>query len=307
MRWKKLGLVWSPQGGQDWARSHAMVPTPLALNDKVLRLFTNCLDASGRARPTWVDLDAADPLKVLGSSAGPLLDLGKPGCFDDNGVIATTVVMRDPGTLFMYYAGFELCTQVPYRIMTGLAVSRDGGSSFERYSQAPVLDRSDGELFVRSGPFVLKDNGRYRLWYVAGNEWTQASGKNVPVHRLRYQESEDGIHWKPQGLPSVPLEEDEHGFGRSYVVKRGPQDYQLFFGIRRLSLGAYRLGYAESKDGITWTRRDDAMGLDVSSDGFDSHSIGYPAVIQSGGRTWCFYNGDNYGQGGFGVAVLEQA
>jgi hypothetical protein len=145
------------------------------------------------------------------------------------------------------------------------------------------------------------------MWYVAGSEWTEIAGKQMPVYDLRYQESGDGVRWRPQGSISMALEGvEEHGFGRPWVVKRGPNDYQLFYSIRRRSLGAYRLGYAESRDGLQWTRKDGEMGLDVSASGFDSQAIMYSAVISAHGRTYCFYNGNGFGEQGFAVAELAQ-
>ena len=205
----------------------------------------------------------------------------------------------------MYYVGFELCHHVRYRLFTGLAVSKDGGRTFKRHSRVPVLDRTDSELFFRCGPFVMIDEGVFKLWYVAGSEWTNIGGKEMPVYDLRYQESKDGIHWSGTGKLSMAITgEDEHGFGRPWVVKRGPNDYQLFYSIRRRSFAAYRLGYAESTDGIHWVRKDDEMGLDVSPGEFDSEAIMYSAVISVGEKTYCFYNGNNFGEQGFGVAEL---
>ena len=307
MRWRKLGIVWKPDGKLPWARSHAMGPTPYRLNDDVIRVFVTCLDENGRGRPGYVDVDANDPAKVLGSSTQPLLDIGEPGCFDDNGLMIISMVETEPGTLYMYYAGFELCTHIRYRIFSGLAVSYDNGATFTRYSRVPILDRSDDELFFRGGPFVLLDEGKFKLWYVSGSEWTRIEDKDMPVYDLRYQESKDGIHWFPKGKLSMAITGvDEHGFGRPWVIKRGPSDYQLFYSIRRRSFAAYRLGYAESEDGIHWNRKDDEMGLDISPGDFDSDAIMYSAVIPVGKHTYCFYNGNEFGAMGFGVAVLEE-
>src|SRR5688572_21665604 len=157
MRWRKLGLVWGPEGSRAWARSHAMVPTPVTLADGTPRVFVTSLDAEGRGRPGWVDLDPEDPLRVLGASREPLLDVGDPGSFDDSGVVATSVIAMAPGVLFMYYAGFERCTRVRYRIFTGLAASRDGGLSFTRVGRVPVLDRSDEEQLFRCAAFAMTD------------------------------------------------------------------------------------------------------------------------------------------------------
>ncbi|MDP3010613.1 MAG: hypothetical protein Q8N30_16295 [Methylococcales bacterium] len=304
-RWKKLGVVYVPDGDKAWAKSHAATPTPYVLNNEIIRVFFTSMDVNGCGRPSYIDVSAENPRNVISVSETPLLEIGERGCFDDNGVMSVCVLESEPGILFMYYVGFELCHHVPYRIFTGLAVSKDNGMSFKRQSRVPVLDRTNDELFFRCGPFVMFDEGVFKLWYVAGSEWTEINGKQMPIYDLRYQESKDGIHWADTGKLSMAITgEDEHGFGRPWVVKRGVNDYQLFYSIRRRSLAAYRLGYAESTDGINWTRKDDEMGLDVTSGEFDSDAIMYSAVISVGDKTYCFYNGNNFGEQGFGVAEL---
>jgi hypothetical protein len=282
-----------------------MGPTPFLRDKATIRVFLTTLDEKGRGRPMYVDVSASDPKKVLSISSRPLMDIGVKGAFDDNGLMVTSVVQTKSGELLMYYAGFEICTQIRYRILSGLALSRDGGESFKRYSNAPILDRTNHELYFRGGPFTLLDEGIFKLWYVAGSTWVNLNGKDMPVYDLRYQESVDGVHWGDRGKLSMAISgEDEHGFGRPWVVKRESNKYQMFYSIRRRSFGAYRLGYAESNDGVCWERKDIEMGLDVSSDGFDSNAIMYSAVISVDGKIYCFYNGNNFGENGFGVAEL---
>jgi len=305
MRWRKLGLVWRPEGAAAWARTHAMLPTPWRLNERVVRVYVTCLDDKGRGRPGYVDVDAQDPARVLATSSQPLLDVGARGAFDDNGVAPLSVVAGPAGSLYLYYAGFELCTAIRYRIFTGLAVSEDGGHSFRRHARVPVLDRSDAELYFRCGTFVMRDGGRYRMWYIAGSDWTDVEGKELPVYSLKYLESEDGIRWPSSGGSAMEIAlADEHGFGRPWVVQRGPREYEMYYSIRSRSRAAYRPGYARSCDGLNWTRDDAAVGLDVSPSGFDSAALMYMATIDIDGRTYCFYNGNEFGRDGFGAAEL---
>jgi len=306
MRWRKLGLVWRPDGSSEWARTHGMGPTPIRLSPDVIRIFITCLDNEGRGRPGYVDVAARDPTCVLGVSKNAILDIGEPGTFDDNGVMVMSVLQVTPSLFYMYYAGFEICKNIRYRIFSGLALSRDGCQTFTRHSRCPILDRTSDELYIRGGPYAIYEKGTFRLWYVAGSTWIDLNDKTMPVYDLRYQESSDGIHWAAAGQLSMAVTgEDEHGFGRPWVVKRGPNDYQLFYSIRRRSLAAYRLGYAVSADGVNWIRKDEEMGLDVSEGEFDSNAIMYSAVIVVDKKTYCFYNGNNFGEQGFGVAELS--
>jgi hypothetical protein len=309
MRWKKRGVVWKPQGNRPWARSHATAPTPVLVDEETIRIYVTCCDEKGRGRPVFIEVSADDPAIVLKGPSEPLLDLGEPGSFDDNGIMATSVVRTGPGATYMYYVGFETLTSVRYRMLTGLAISGDGGVTFQRKQTTPLLERSPAERLFRCAPCVLFEEGRFKLWYAAGSSWETVNGKAMPVYDLRYQESSDGIRWQHAGRQCLELTgRDEHGFGRPWVRRRADTgQYQLFYSIRRRSLSAYRLGYAESTNGIEWIRKDEEMGLDVSSRGPDSEAIMYSAFLEAHGKSYCFYNGNEFGREGICLAEMTHA
>jgi hypothetical protein len=62
----------------------------------------------------------------------------------------------------------------------------------------------------------------------------------------------------------------------------------------------YDLGYATSRDGIAWERRDGDLELDRSS--FDSTERCYPNVFQAGKDLYMVYSGNGYGSAGLGLA-----
>jgi len=304
MKWKKHGVIWKPDGSEKWAKSHATCPTPLFLDDGTLRLYVQCRDDENVGRVGYVDVDPDDPMQIIGVSKDPVLEVGEPGCFDDNGVFQTSVIRDEDGNLRMYYVGFELGHNIRYRLLTGLAVSKDGGETFQRIQKTPVLERTTSELFFRCGSYVMLEKGRYRIWYVAGDNWVDIDGKSMPIYDLRYMESPDGISWPTEGKVVMSLDfSNEHGFGRPFVVITD-YGYRMFYSIRKIKPNAYRLGYAESEDGIHWERKDNELGIDVSDTGWDSESVEYSALVESRERTWLFYNGNDFGKTGFGVAEL---
>lgn len=280
-----------------------MLPTPCFVDGGLLRIFLTSLDDHGIGRCGYVDVDPRDPTTILSHAAEPVLDIGEPGTFDDSGVVACSV-QRFEDRLFMYYVGFEVGVRIRYRMLTGLAISEDGGRSFRRVSRVPILERSDDELLFRCGPFVMYDGGRFRMWYVAGSEWIIVGGTSKPMYVLKYLESDDGIRWAGRGRAALDeLGADEYGFGRPWV-KRDDRGYQMFYSVRRRSLDAYRLGYATSHDGFKWHRRDAELGLDVGPGPDDAHAIMYSAVVDLEVGTFCFYNGNEFGRNGVAVARL---
>jgi predicted GH43/DUF377 family glycosyl hydrolase len=69
---------------------------------------------------------------------------------------------------------------------------------------------------------------------------------------------------------------------------------------------SYRIGYAESDNGIEWVRKDEEVGIDVSESGWDSEMIEYPYIFDHEGQRYMLYNGNGYGRTGIGLAVLEE-
>ena len=282
-----------------------MVPIPMDRpSDGIVRVYVTFCDSGGIGRPGYMDLDRRT-LAVVRVSPRPLLDLGAPGTFDENGVLPTSVVAIDDRYHLMYYVGYELGTRIRYRMLTGVAISEDGGETFRRHSTVPVLERSPQELFFRCGTFVTRMDGRYRMWYIAGSGWVRIDGKDLPEYRIKQLDSEDGLVWGPEGNLALDItRDDEHGFGRPWVV-RNEAGYRMYYSVRRKSFAAYRLGYAESSNGHDWIRKDEDIGLDVGPDDYDSRAIMYAAPLELGGRTYCFYNGNEFGRDGFAVAIRD--
>jgi hypothetical protein len=302
MRWRKLGLVFAPPVGHfPWMASHAANPVPEPLGDDRYRVYFASRDPANRSHIAAVDLLLSQPPRVLGVSAEPLVAPGSAGLFDDSGTSMGCLV-RDGERRYLYYLGWNLGVTVPWRNSIGLAVSDGPGEPFVKISPAPVLDRSQADPFSLSYPWVLREGGVWRMWYGSNLAW--GPRESDMRHVLKYAESADGIHWRPTGRVVLGLEgEKEYALCRPCVRRTGA-GYEMWFTHRGPT---YRIGYAESADGLSWTRRPEKVGIDVSATGWDSEMVTYPCVFDHDGHTYLLYNGNRYGRGGFGLAVAEAA
>lgn len=302
--WSKLGLVYCASADSEWAYSHAYCPTPVARDEDTIRVFCAFLDEAGIGRCGFVDVDARDPTRVLAISERPALDVGAAGTFDEHGVTPLCALRLADGSLRLYYAGWQRGVGVRYFLFTGVAHSRDGGARFVRHSQAPVLDRSDHELHIRTGGLVLPRGEGYEMWYAGGSGWVSDGTTLRPRYELRHATSADGLSWPAVGEVSFEPAEDELGFGRPCILQRDGK-LHMWYGRRSMS-GAYQLGYAVSVDGSSWERRDGEAGLGLGAPGaFDSEMVGLAGLIETEHGTYLFYNGNGYGRTGFGVAVAR--
>lgn len=303
MKWRKRGRIYAADGSLPWAKQYGHLTTPLFLNETTLRIYVAFCDENTVGRVGFVDVRADNPSAVVNVSKRPVLDVGCPGAFDENGVVPTSVI-RLSNKLYLYYVGYQLGYKVRYYQFTGLAISSDGGNNFERCSRVPVIDRTDKEMLNRTAAFVRYEQGIFKMWYVGGDDWIVVNGKSLPRYNIRYIESSDGVSWPKEGEVCVDFSsDDEHVLGRPYLIERAGL-YRMFYSVRTKSRG-YRIGYAESNDAQHWVRKDDQVGIDVSPNGWDSEMIAYASVLEYKGAFYMFYNGNNCGQTGFGYAVLE--
>jgi hypothetical protein len=302
MKWQKKGIIFDPKNKFDWAVHTALQPTPIILDDKTIRVYVGFRNEEGISRIGWIDLDINNPTRVLQYSQKPVLDIGLPGTFDDNGVVPTAIVRRG-NELYLYYAGYQLVKNIRFLVFCGLAISNDNGSSFKRYKNTPVLERTDSEFLFRVIHSILFEDGVWKVWYGAGNHFIAGETKTLPVYDIRYIESQDGITFPENGRVAIQNRDNEHRLGRPYVV-RNKNKYQMYFGSSKIS-EIYRLTYAESADGVNWDRKDEALGLEYNVGDFDSEMSAYPSVIDVNNKTYMFYNGNEYGKHGLGLAIRE--
>jgi len=199
----------------------------------------------------------------------------------------------------LYYIGWNPGSTVRMHLFGGLAISRDGGSSFERWSRAPILERSITDPYLNTAPWVVYDGEGYRMFYVSGSEWIH---KDLPRYNIKTAYSLDGKHWVREGHVCIDFKDNsENALARPYVLLEDGL-WRMWFSYKSTD---YRIGYAESNDGLNWERLDHLAGIDVSQTGFDNQMIEYAAVVKHEGRFFMFYNGNNYGYDGIGLAVAE--
>jgi hypothetical protein len=298
--WTKRGQLCAGFSGASWAVSHAALPVV----DEIAgghRVYFSARDDRGRARIGYAETNLAAP-GAWRVSERPSIDIGPLGTFSDSGVTSSSLVTHQ-GTKYQYYTGWALGASVPFFLHVGLALSDDNGASFRPLSDAPLFERSDADPFLTASPWVLIDNGVWRMWYVSGLAWVMSGGKPMHKYHIRYAESRDGIVWDRRGVVCIDFKsDDEYAIARPCVIKDGGT-YRMWYSYRG---DRYRIGYAESNDGVVWTRLDEAAGIGVTAGAWDGDMIEYPCIVDVGGRRLMLYNGNEYGRTGIGLAEMNR-
>ena len=170
----------------------------------------------------------------------------------------------------------------------GLARSADG-IHFTRVQREPIMvPEADFEGESVMNPFVMYENGKFRMWYAAGETYEP----NV----ICYAESEDGVHWnKYAGNPIFrgnPEKEYEHArIGACHVLPEGDGYLMFYIGYRDIHTAC--VCAARSKDGITGWERVPENPLVMPDPGtWDACSCYKPTVVRDeDGSYHLWYNG----------------
>jgi hypothetical protein len=300
MKWRKLGRVFCPDREFPWMINHAAVPVAEYLHDDEFIIYFASRDSANRSHIGWVRIDLSDPTAVLEISTQPVLSPGELGCFDDSGAMPTWIA-RVEESRYLYYIGWNLGVTVPFRNAIGLAVS-EGPREFKRFAKGPIVDRTAREPHFCASCCVIPEENLWRMWYLSCVGWTIEAGSPRHHYHIKYAESDDGIHWRRDCTVAIDFSEPgEYAISRpSVILDRGC--WHMWYSYRG---DRYRIGYAESEDGISWIRKDADAGIDVSPGEWDGSSVEYPCVFDHEGTKYMLYNGDGYGLTGFGIAVME--
>lgn len=300
MKWEKLGQVFNPHGQFDWVNTHAMLPVIDHVNGDLYRIYFSGRDVENISRIGYVVININDPSNIIELSSKPVVDIGRLGCYDDNGVSPTCIVNRN-GEKFLYIMGWNKGSKVRAAEISGLAISRDEGKTFTRYSNVPVIERTDREPYtILVISCVIIENGIWKMWYDSADYWINEA---LPRYNIKYAESVDGIHWKREGVVSVDYKDaEETRVSRASVIK-DDDIYRMWYCFA-MGSGGYNMGYAESIDGKLFTRKDEKVGINLSETGWDSEMLCYPNVFRHNNDIYMLYCGNGYGKMGFGLAKL---
>lgn len=311
--WRTTGFRYMPSGQKVWAQNYAAVPTALHRHGSEFRIYFSTRDSLSRSRVGWVDIslsDTSDRIRVVAEAAHPVLDLGDPGHFDCDGIYGTSLVPTSDGLRF-YYGGWNAGLRGYFYSSVGMAISRDGGESFERYSAAPILGRDEVDPWACLAPCVLQTSeSLWMMWYVSGKRmWHDADGELRSQYDVKTATSVDGVTWKKSNRSAISLRDDETNIGRPSVIV-SDNGFEAWYSYVDVKSQQYQIGYGRSLDGMTFDRADNAAEAAIAPTGnpadWDGLAVAYPNLLLHQGRRYLLYNGNSNGASGFGIAVWEE-
>ena len=181
-------------------------------------------------------------------------------------------------------ASFSTCSM-------NTAEKQETTGGWRKFEGNPVMGGKFGTCFDVS---VLHEHGVYRMWV----SWR-------PKHSIALVESKDGTHWSepPQVVLGPRLDTGwEDDINRPVVVKRRDGYHMWYTGQAQ---GHSSIGYAVSRDGITWKRMSKRPVL-IAEKPWEKVAVMCPHVLWDAGRYRMWYSGGEQGEPN-AIGIAESA
>ena len=300
MKWRKLGLLYECPGLHPKLSTHVANCVPVFVGGDTFRIYFNARDKQNRSSVGAVDIDILSR-KVVAEIPEPIFEYGPRGSFFEHGVSIGGLYSVE-GVTYLSFMGWQVPEGGHWFGEVGrLLVNPDLSLTLD--SKEPMLGLDKADPISISYPWIEQIFGTYHMWYGSTSTWDGGNGEMV--HTLKHAVSDDGLSWAKTG-GAIPYEIGvAQAFSRPTVHLDGDDDLTMWFSYRSGRGEHYRIGQSQKKGDGPWSNVMSAPGLTPSTDGWDSQMLEYPYVFSHSGEVYMLYNGNGYGQSGFGLAVLE--
>ena len=303
MSWIKLGRVFNPEARNRHPKlaSHSANPLAVPMHGDVYRVFYSGRDAFNRSSVGAFDINL-ETQEVVCEHHTPFFVHGEQGSYFEAGV-SVGGCYRVGDVVYMLFMGWQNRDGKHWRGDIGRLVV-DANFELSLFDEVPLLSTSSVDPISLSYPCVLQEKQGYRMWYGSTLQWESEDAEMV--HVIHSATSVDGESWSPQGLAVPFINGRCQAFSRPTVLKNQDESLDMWFSYRGVKGEKYKVGHAFSLDSKGWELELSPPGLEASGHGWDSEMVAYPFVIEHRGSRFLFYNGNDYGKTGIGLAVLNE-
>ena len=301
-------LILPQEVNLDWQQTHAQLPRPLIIKDKLVVYYATrgLADGNGNYESYIgaVILDPTNPYRVLSIQKTPVFKPSRrSGSFYETGVMPGHLQHCSDGSIEMLFTGWSRPGELyPFETWIGAVKSHDSGVSFDSASVRKIVGKSDNIEFLANGPEIIElpDNSS-QIAFASGDEWVFHDGKWEIVYTIKitdYPVKSSNKLRKLRKQADGLCENAPYAFshlGKTYLIYslrpslnfRGDDGYQLY-------CGELINGTIVDEQPITF---------DVKEPWFSEMQC-YASVYQNGKQTYLFFSGNYFGRVGFGVGEI---
>lgn len=223
----------------------------------------------------------------------PVIDVGPAGAWD-SGAVSLPHVIFDGSVYKMWFVGQADGTGGDKSTQIGYATSTDG-KTWTKLANNPVLPvglSGSWDSKNISAPYVIFDNGLYKMWYSGGGD----PATSPPA--IGYATSTNGINWTKHAQNPVLTVSSSGSWDSLYIagasVLAEGTTYKMWYSGSDSEEPFLKLqiGYATSTDGVRWVKHTgNPVLVTTATTAWDS--VFFPRVVHNGRFYDMWYSGFN--------------
>lgn len=301
--WLPIGLIFCPDGKNTFMKSHASLPFAEQIQEGIFRIYFSSRNQDNKSNLFFLDFNMKKK-EIIFIQKEPLLKLGENGFFDSDGIMACHLI-NISNEKYIYYIGWNLSKSVPFRNAIGIAKFNE--KELKKVFNGPILDRSPFDPCFVASCCTIKVENEFLMYYLSCINWIDELHEIKHSYNIKIAVSSDGLFWKPTGKIAIDFRfENEYAISVPRVIVEDDK-FKMWYSYRGGQYSEnYRIGYAESLNGLEWKRLDEEIKLNSSTIPWDSQMQCYPFIFDYNDNRYMLYNGNEYGKTGFGIAILEK-
>ncbi len=262
-------------------KNQAQLPTPIEIDNLIYVFYSHRVKNLSHIGLIVLN-DCFQVIKDFKSIMRP----GNKGCFDDSGVMPSCAVKKD-NKIHLYFTGWNTDKgKASYGHGIGLATFDKNKFKLKRNFIGPILDRTEKTPYLVNSPFITENE----MYFCNGSGWEG----NFATYNISKCIRKNGNWFYKEKI----LGQKGEANSRPFVLKH--ENNTHIWTACKTKKSVYKIKYFINTKLIN----DDF--IPKSNKGWDSEMICYPYFLNYKSKKYIFYNGNNYGQTGFGIGEIHE-
>ncbi|WP_102795716.1 hypothetical protein [Bowmanella denitrificans] len=282
--------------------SHTSCPVPMLVDSETVSLLFSSRDSQQRARVFQLNYNLMTH-RVNDVVKTPVLDVGPPSFFDDDGVYPSCVV-TEGDTMWLYYMGRSNRVAPFYNMAIGIAQHDQQSGEFKKVFSGPVLGQNINDPWMVSTPWVTRAGSEWIMIYLSGLGWSE--NFETSTYRLKIATSPNGLDWTTSERFIQAFESVEN-VAKPCLIETDTGWYMLFSYIAEQG-GQYQLGYLHSESPHNWDECEiHPIMVEGEGDEREVAMYAYPTVFQCENRLHIVMSSADLGKTAMYCATLTRS
>lgn len=296
-KWTRLGRIFSPS--QNFIKSTHIGPSFIEpTNNHILNIYFTHRNLDNISHISKFKYDLKKK-RIIKKSFKKILEPGGYGYFDFHGV-SYPALIKIKNQKKMFYVGWQkgIKNKLPFKNNIGLC---DLTKQPTRVSKAPIIPADNIDPLNTGSCYALEKNKIIKLWYTSFLKYEKRRDGFENIYTIRYATTKDLINWKKYKSVCIAFKRNEFAISKPTVIFY-KKKFHMWFCARGKN---YKIGYAQSLDGIKWIRMDNKFRVNGKPQKWDNLAMAYPSVIKYKKKLLMIYTGNDYGRTGIGMLETD--